>query len=53
MLPPLKPAIDLKFFRNPAMPSRDSSFADTEPLTQDDAGFSRHFPAKINCRIPG
>jgi len=46
MLPPLKLAIRLKFFRDPVMPSRDFSSKDIEPPAQEGAGFSRHFPAK-------
>jgi len=53
ILPPLKLAIRLKFFRDPVMPSRDSSSGDIEPPVQDDAGFSRHFPAMINRHITG
>jgi len=45
---PLKLAIRLKFFRDPAMPRRDSSAANIEPPAQGDAGFSRQLPAKIN-----
>jgi hypothetical protein len=48
MLPPLKLAIRLKFLRELVMSSRDSSSGNIEPPAQDDAGFSRHFPAKIN-----
>jgi hypothetical protein len=53
ILPPLKLSIRLKFFRDPVMPSRDSSSGDIEPPAQGDAGFSRQFPAKINRHIPG
>jgi hypothetical protein len=53
MLPPLRLAMRLKFFRDPVMPSRDSGSGDIEPPPQDDAGFSRHFPAKVNRHIPG
>lgn len=53
ILPPIKLSIRLKFFRDPVMPSRDSSSGDIEPLAQGDAGFSRQFPAKINRHIPG
>jgi hypothetical protein len=40
-------------FRDPVMPSRDSSCADVEPPAQSDAGFSRQLPAKINRHIAG
>jgi len=53
ILAPLKLAIRLKFFRDLVMPSRDSSSGDIEPPAQGDAGFSRHFPAKVNRHIPG
>jgi hypothetical protein len=45
MLPRFKFAIRLKSFHDLVMPSRDSSSGDIEPPPQDDAGFSRHFPA--------
>jgi len=48
MLPPLKLSIRRNFFSDLVMPSRYSCSGDIEPPTQDDAGFSLHFPVKIN-----
>jgi hypothetical protein len=52
IFPPFKLAIRLKFFRDLVMPSRDSSSGNIESRAQDDVGFSRHFPAKVNRHIP-